>query len=210
MIKASLILVLFLGYSFITFVQTVTIGNQVWMTKNLNVDKFRNGDPIPHARTDEEWKKAGENEEPAWCYYESDTRNGEKFGKLYNWYAVNDKRGLAPSGYHVPTDIEWTTLTNYLGEDNGIKLKSTKGWNNNGNGTNICGFLGLPNGIRLDEGDIYFFGIGELGYWWSSTIGLTDYDSYGRHLDSDSNLLFRGCGSDYYNGNGFSVRCLRD
>jgi len=93
MIKASLILVLFLGYSFITFVQTVTIGNQVWMTKNLNVDKFRNGDPIPHARTDEEWKKAGENEEPAWCYYESDTRNGEKFGKLYNWYAVNDKRG---------------------------------------------------------------------------------------------------------------------
>ena len=108
--------------------ETITIGTQVWMTKNLNVDKFRNGDPIPQAKTDEEWKTAGENKQPAWCYYDNDPANGAKYGKLYNWYAVNDARGLAPAGYHVPSDAEWTILENQLGSDAATKMKSTSGW----------------------------------------------------------------------------------
>jgi uncharacterized protein (TIGR02145 family) len=106
----------------------VTIGHQVWMTKNLDVDKFRNGDPIPQAKTDAEWEAAGKNKEPAWCYYNNDPANGVKYGKLYNWYAVNDSRGLAPVGYHIPSDAEWMQLTDFLGSEAGSKMKSTTGW----------------------------------------------------------------------------------
>ena len=114
-----------------SFTQSVTIGTQVWTTKNLDVATFRNGDAIQQAKTDEEWKAAGENKQPAWCYYENNTANGTKYGKLYNWYAVNDYRGLAPAGWHVPTDEEWTVLSTYLGGDAvaGKKMKSTSGWN---------------------------------------------------------------------------------
>ena len=108
--------------------KTVTIGAQVWMVANLNVSTFRNGDLIPQATSDAEWKAAGKNKQPAWCYYDNDAKNGAKYGKLYNWYAVNDPRGLAPSGYHVPTDAEWTTLDNFLGVDAGKKMKNTSGW----------------------------------------------------------------------------------
>ncbi len=109
---------------------TVIMGKQVWMAKNLDVDKFRNGDRIPQAKTNEDWKKAGENQEPAWCYYDNDREYGKKYGKLYNWYAVSDPRGLAPKGWHVPTDEEWLKLTDYLGGDKvaGTKMKSTSGW----------------------------------------------------------------------------------
>jgi hypothetical protein len=93
----------------------VTIGSQVWMTKNLDVATFRNGDPIPQAKTYEEWEKAGENKQPAWCYYDNDPANGAKYGKLYNWYTVADPRNVCPVGWHVPTDAEWTVLTDYLG-----------------------------------------------------------------------------------------------
>lgn len=104
--------------------KTVTIGTQVWMKENLNVSTFRNGDPIPEAKTDEEWKAAGDAKQPAWCYYDNDPNNGAKYGKLYNWYAVNDSRGLAPEGWHVPTDQEWTDLIGFLGDDAGKKMKS--------------------------------------------------------------------------------------
>jgi uncharacterized protein (TIGR02145 family) len=107
------------------FSQTVQIGTQVWMTKNLDLSTFRNGDPIPEAKTEEEWTKAGENHQPAWCYYDKDVTNGAKYGKLYNWYAVNDARGLAPVGYHIPTDDEWMDLEDFLGPDAGDKMKST-------------------------------------------------------------------------------------
>ena len=128
--KATLTLFLFvlIGTDSTIFSQTITIGTQVWMTKNLDVSTFRNGDPIPEAKTDEEWKRASENKQPAWCYYENDSKNGAKYGKLYNWYAVNDSRGLAPASWHIPTDEEWTTLENQLGDD-GKKMKSTSGWN---------------------------------------------------------------------------------
>ena len=108
--------------------KTVTIGTQVWMTKNLDVSTFRNGDPIPEVKTNEEWLKAGENNQPAWCYYDNNPANGVKYGKLYNWYAVNDPRGLAPVGYHIPTDAEWTILEDFLGDDEGKKMKTTSGW----------------------------------------------------------------------------------
>jgi len=182
----------------------VTIGNQVWMAENLNVAKFRNGDPIPHAKTDDEWEKAGENEQPAWCYYENDPANGAKYGKLYNWYAVNDPRGLAPVGYHIPSDAEWTKLEDYLGSDAGTKMKSTSGWARNGNGTNSSGFNGLPGGGRSASG--LFNGVGSGGNWWSSSEDEAD-DAWGRGLSCDSGNVFRDY---YYKEVGFSVRCLRD
>jgi uncharacterized protein (TIGR02145 family) len=131
--KASFTLFLFvlIGTCSAIFSQTVTIGTQVWMTKNLDVSTFRNGDPIPQAKTKEEWEKAGENQQPAWCYYDNDPANGAKYGKLYNWYAVIDSRGLAPVGYHIPSDAEWTKLTDFLGGKSVAvtKMKSKSGWN---------------------------------------------------------------------------------
>ncbi|MEA3495339.1 MAG: fibrobacter succinogenes major paralogous domain-containing protein [Bacteroidota bacterium] len=204
------------------------IGYQVWMAENLNVEKFRNGDPIPHAKTREEWEKARGNKEPAWCYYDNDPVNGVWYGKLYNWYAVNDPRGLAPEGWHVPSDDEWTKLTDYLeGEDNaGGKLKQTgiKHWNSpnlniphlktaspnyiatNFRVTNETGFTALPGGSRNDYG--YFNSIGYNGRWWSATA--TEY--------SDSNACFRCMSYSYSSVSrhdlnkacGLSVRCLRD
>ena len=96
-------------------IKEVVIGNQVWMAENLNVDTFRNGDPIPHAQTNKEWSKAGKNRQPAWCYYNNDAAIGAKYGKLYNWYAINDPRELAPKGYHIPNNEEWIALIDYLG-----------------------------------------------------------------------------------------------
>ena len=95
--------------------KTVTIGTQIWMKENLNVSTFRNGDPIPEAKTAEEWQAAGEAKQPAWCYYDNDSKNGVKYGKLYNWYAVNDSRGLAPVGWHVPDNDEWEVLEGIAG-----------------------------------------------------------------------------------------------
>lgn len=108
--------------------KSVKIGTQTWMTENLNVSTFRNGDPIPEAKTKEEWEKAIEEGKPAWCYYDNDPKNGAKYGKLYNWYAVSDPRVLAPNGWHIPIYAEWSILENYLGKDAGKKMKSTSGW----------------------------------------------------------------------------------
>jgi len=187
----------------------VNIGKQVWMVKNLNVDKFRNGDPIPNAKTDEEWRKAGDEGKPAWCYYENDPNNGAKYGKLYNWYAVNDPRGLAPKGWHVPSDEEWTELTDTLGGPEfiifiGYSMKSTSGWSINEFSTNSSGFSGLPGGYRNNNGD--FTAIGEHGHWWSSTEYPTDY-AYFRTLICFTGSVGRMGSSKKF---GFSVRCLSD
>ena len=88
---------------------------QVWMTSNLDVNKFRNGDPIPEVKSTEEWLKAAENKQPAWCYYDNNPANGSKYGKLYNWYAVSDPRRLAPFGYHIPSNEEWTSFSGLPG-----------------------------------------------------------------------------------------------
>jgi uncharacterized protein (TIGR02145 family) len=201
---------LFILMLFITgmsYAQTVQIGTQVWMTKNLDVSTFRNGDPIPEAKTNEEWKIAGENKQPAWCYYDNDPANGAKYGKLYNWYAVNDSRGLAPTGWHVPSADEWKTLTDFLGGEGvaGTKMKSKSGWEKNGNGTNTSGFSGLPGGRRYSNGTL-FYAIGNEGSWWSSTEGISSY-AWHRYLYCD----FRYVGGGFEEkGKGFSVRCLRD
>ena len=117
--------------------EEIKIGDQVWSKKNLNTDRFNNGDIIPHAKTEEQWKKAALNKQPAWCYFKNDVANGTKLGKLYNWYAVNDPRGIAPDGWRIPTDSDWKQLVNYLGgsyemgwgySDPANKMKSTTGW----------------------------------------------------------------------------------
>ena len=89
----------------------VKIGEQVWMSENLQTSTYRNGDPIQYANSNQEWLDFAYVGEGAWCYYENDDQNGMKYGKLYNWYAVNDSRGLAPKGYHIPSDAEWTVLS---------------------------------------------------------------------------------------------------
>ena len=106
-------IILLIAYS--SFAQpVVNIGRQVWMLRNLNVSNFRNGDVIAEARTNEEWIAAGKEGKPAWCYYENKMENNVIYGKLYNWYAINDFRGIAPEGWHVPTDNEWSEVTSFL------------------------------------------------------------------------------------------------
>ena len=105
-----LFFILTITFSPFNFAQEVQIGNQIWHERNLDVTNFRNGDEIPEVKTGEEWARATENEQPAWCYYENDSLRGQKRGKLYNWYAVNDKRGLAPKGWRVPKLFDFQVL----------------------------------------------------------------------------------------------------
>jgi uncharacterized protein (TIGR02145 family) len=105
------------------------IGEQVWTTSNLNVTKFQNGDPIYEAKTNAQWINASEEKKPAWCYLQNNVQNGVIYGKLYNWYAVNDPRGLAPKGWHIPSLSEWVELETFLGKNLvNAALKSTVGW----------------------------------------------------------------------------------
>ena len=186
----------------------VKIGTQVWTSKNLDVSTFRNGEPIPQAKSEGEWIKSNQNEQPAWCYYDNDVQNDKKYGKLYNWYAVNDSRGLAPKGYHVPTDAQWTVLTDFLGGEDkaGDKMKSKAGWPINGNGNNSSGFNVLPGGTRSYNGPFGYIGTG--GFWWSSTEYYNIFRfAWIRFLNYDSGSVERFY---FYRGSGFSVRCLRD
>ena len=181
----------------------VTIGNQAWTTKNLDVATYRNGDVIPQVQEQSTWASLTTG---AWCYYGNDASNGTKYGKLYNWYAVNDPRGLAPNGYHIPTDAEWTKLRDYLGGESeaGTKMKSSTGWDSNGNGTNSSGFAGFPGGYRGGNGT--FRSIGRNGYWWSATESGA-YDAWYRVLYYLNGYVSRGFN---YEQNAFSVRCLGD
>lgn len=182
----------------------IKIGNQVWMTDNLNVNKFHNGVTIPESKNAEEWKKAGEAGEPAWCYYDNDPANGAKYGRLYNWYAVNHPSGLAPKGWKIPSNDDWSLLTKYLGADAGKKMKSTIGWLENGNGTNETGFNALPGGFR--NYGVGFGGIGYSGYYWCGTEGDTDYGWVWFVHYHGSEVVREGSGK----GMGYYVRCVRD
>lgn len=138
--------------------KSVTIGTQVWMKENLNVSTFRNGDPIPEAKTAEEWKAAGEAKQPAWCYYDNDPKNGAKYGKLYNWYAVNDPRGIAPVGWHVPNNSEWDNYKNYFNNFYNGELdekKSKSGWKNT-HTYNICNNCKNWNGAYKSKNSCHF------------------------------------------------------
>ena len=154
--------------------QMVTICNQVWSKENLNVSKYRNGDIIPQVTDPTQWSnlKTG-----AWCYYNNDSANGAIYGKLYNWYAVNDPRGLAPSGYHIPSFTEWVTLSTCLGGDSiaggAMKETGTNHWASpNSAATNSSNFTGLPGGNRAYTTIVdvtSFVNIYKFGYWWSSS-----------------------------------------
>lgn len=185
---------------------TTTIGDQVWMKINLDVSNFRNGDSIPEAKTSKEWEDAGKERKPAWCYYGFGGPMDEKrYGKLYNWYAVNDRRGLAPKGWHIPSDAEWKQLIDYLGgADTAItKMKDPQDWVD-GIATNESGFSAFPGGYTISNGTFWYIGL--YGYWWSST----EYNSrkaWARFMG------YRACCVGRENGtkrSGLSVRCLRD
>jgi uncharacterized protein (TIGR02145 family) len=183
---------------------TVGIGSQKWAIANLNVTTFRNGDTIPEAKTNKEWVAAGDAGKPAWCYYNNNPALGLKYGKLYNWYAVNDPRGLAPEGWTLASDTDWMKLTNGLGGPGaaGNKLKNNTGWSEGDNGSNASGFIGLPGGYRIENG--IFQNLGSIGIWWSTTEGnsLTAID----HYLAQSGTIGR---SNSPRQRGESVRCLR-
>ncbi len=185
---------------------SVKIGNQIWSTENLSVVTFRNGDVIPEAKTAKEWETYGAAGEAAWCYYEKDSVNGNKYGRLYNLYAVNDPRGLSPKGWHVPSDVEWSTLETYLGGTSvaGVKMKSNKGWKKEGNGTNSSNFSALPGGFRSNNGT--FINIGSNGYWWSSPDNGSTL-AWCRNLNYDNTSVGR---RNNVKSGGFSVRLVKD
>ena len=186
---------------------SVTIGTQVWTNENLDVTTYRNGDTIPQVTDGTAWAALTTG---AWCYYENRTDSGSVYSKMYNWYAVNDPRGLAPQGWHVPSAAEFTTLSTFLGGDSvaGGKLKSTGTslWQSpNSSATNDSGFTGLPGGYRFSNG--VFYGINQVGLWWSSTqIDATT--AFSRQLSSGNGVFSE---VNYLNKKGgFSVRLVQD
>jgi len=188
---------------------TIVIGTQQWMSKNLDVAFYRNGDPIPQVTDPAAWAGLTTG---AWCFYNNDPIQGIKYGKIYNWYAVNDPRGLAPKGWHIPSDAEWTTLGNTLGGElvAGGKMKEpgTLNWTAPNTGAdNSSGFAGLPGGYRSFGGTFTtFFDIGNNGYWWSSTETTTTNAWFRIVTYFDGSL-----GSfSFSKRGGISVRCLRD
>ena len=192
----------------------IMIGHQIWMPQNLAVSTFRNGDTIPEAKSRKEWIAYLRNRQPAWCYYENDSLNAEN-GKLYNWFAVNDSRQLAPAGWHIPTGKEWQELYDFLGGDTADvadQMKSTYGWKQGRNGSNSSGFNALPAGSRsfplLGPKDGFNF-MGNHAIWWTSSPPTKLQD-------------VRMCFALYRTGkpnpifvwesilNGYSVRCIKD
>ena len=196
---------------------TIKIGEQWWMAENLKVTRYRNGDPIPNVTDESAWSDLTTG---AYCSYENDPANAETYGYLYNWYAVNDPRGLAPEGWHVPTDAEWKQLemslgmsqsqaddVGWRGTDEGGKLKETgtAHWKSSNEGaTNESGFSALPGGGRYGNGR--FLNAGDGAFFWSSTEINRNYVW----------LRGLGYGDSHFNRsyndlqNGFSVRCVRD
>ncbi|MHA8094933.1 fibrobacter succinogenes major paralogous domain-containing protein [Aquirufa lenticrescens] len=194
------------GFEEIDINAPVKIGNQFWMPKNLNVDTFRNGDIIPEVKTVEDWQAAGINGQPAYCTYNNDPLMGEKYGKLYNWHAVNDPRGLAPVGFRVPSNQDWQDLAAFLGGDQkkiGKKLKATFDWNVKELGTDEFGFSALPGGNRGHYWGSYEQ-IGLRANWWSSTD--QSVDSAWSLYESGNWWTF----STSRKGEGISVRCIID
>lgn len=194
----------------------VKIGTQIWMVENLKVTKYNDGTIIPTVTEGTAWQALTTG---AWCNYNNDAANGAKYGKLYNWYAVNTGK-LAPAGWHVPTDAEWTTLNNYVSANLGTSgsvgkaLAATTDWSTStgvgeiGNDltkNNSTGFSALPAGSRYIDG---YFNINYVCNWWSST--QYDYDignALRRNMGSDNSVL----SSWYYNKEGgLSVRCIKD
>jgi uncharacterized protein (TIGR02145 family) len=182
-----------------------TICGKDWMKKNLDVSTYRNGDPIPQVTDPSEWLGLTTG---AWCYYENNSANGTVYGKLYNWYAVNDPRGLAPAGWHVATDAEWTAMTTCLGGETvaggALKEAGDTHWWNNTDATNSSGFTALPAGYRAD----LFYNITYETYFWTSTEvdGSTALARYLQFTNGGIHTDLPGDGKYA----GVSVRCTRN
>ena len=184
----------------------VTIGTQIWTGCNATVSTYANGNTIPYVDNATAWAALTTG---AWCYYNNDPTTEAAYGKLYNWYAVTDPRGFAPAGYHVPTDAEWTVLTDYLGGLTvaGGKMKEVGfcHWlSPNTGATNTSLFTGLPGGYRNYVGD--YNGMGGFGYWWSSTENYTGAAWY-RYLVYDYSIVYR---QSFDNKDGYSVRFIKN
>jgi uncharacterized protein (TIGR02145 family) len=198
-----------------TSFETVIIGNQEWTKKNLDVSTYSDGTPIPEVTDPTQWDKLTTG---AWCYYNNDPKNGPVYGKLYNWYAVAGiydadnpalRKKLVPTGWHIPSDSEWTELIDFLGGESvaGDKMKSTGTslWiSPETYATNESGFTGLPGGARIYNA--IFNNIGYSGSWWSPTEKVTSYACY-RNLSKTRSSVYK---ANYDVRSGFSVRCIRD
>lgn len=197
--------------------KTVQIGEQLWMAENLKVTHYRNGDQIPNISDNNVWENM---DDGAYCSYNNTDSNIDIYGLLYNWYVVDDSRGLAPTGWHIPTDGEWKQLEMYLGmsqseadstdwrgTDEGGKLKEagTTHWSSPNEGaSNESGFSALPGGFRDEDG--FFFLISYGGNWWSST-------KFGNFLAWDRSLHYKHSDIYLYGSDkqyGLSVRCIND
>jgi uncharacterized protein (TIGR02145 family) len=186
--------------------QLVTISNQIWTKTNLNVSKYRNGDIIPQVTNSLQWANLTTG---AWCYYNNDSANGMVYGKLYNWYAVIDPRGLAPVGYHIPSTNEWQNLVGNFGGQalagSALKESGILHWMSpNTDATNSSGLTGLPGGSCSQYGT--FSSLKYNAYFWSST---EEFVSTSRYVDLNFNNVISM--SNFDNKlNGFSVRCLKN
>jgi uncharacterized protein (TIGR02145 family) len=201
--------------------KTFKIGRQVWMLENLNTDVFLNGDKILHAKTVNEWIEAGINNMPAWCYYNNDEKIGSLYGKLYNWFAVNDSRGIAPKGFHIPNNDDWLELINSYGDahEAGDQMRCLKYWDEKWFGTDKEGFNALPGGYRSNGAGALtknkdgsplshaaFYDKGKSCYLWSaSNKNNTHASCY--YLTSENVQLYN---YSWYKGQGFSVRCIKN
>lgn len=205
----------------------IKIGTQIWTSKNLEVTIYRNNDSIRFASNEEEWQDAVSKKEGAWCYYENNKYVNDNCGKLYNWYAVNDPRGLAPLGYHIPSKSEWETLINDLGGDteagyqmivvnrdgniwNNSRPDPDKPWKRFPN--NSSGFSAFPGGFRHQNGGFGGASNGNLGqdhdigFWWSASE-LDQVTAWYFYLTSDNFVTNKYIEKKTF---GFSVRCIKD
>jgi uncharacterized protein (TIGR02145 family) len=191
----------------------IQLGSQVWMTKNLEVTTFNNGEPIPQVTSDAEWEKAGKEGRPAWCYYNNDSTTSAKYGRMYNWYALNDPRGLAPQGWHIPTNQEWITLEEFFGiPDAGTRMKCDTALDNTNPGKNNPGFCAVLGGYRDRNGR--FTGMDEFTYLSGITqdtmLNLKEDERFfiwGRGLHHANSTVMR-CGLDKKFG--LYVRCIKN
>ena len=184
---------------------TITVGTQVWMVENLKVTKYSNGDGIPNITDNTQW---GNLITGAYCNNNNLT-NANAYGRLYNEYAVNDSRNLAPTGWHVATAAEFDELITYLGGTNvgGGKMKEAGNshWvNPNTGATNESSFTALPGGFRSNDGT--FIDVGDIGIWWSSTEYIADNVWY-YEMNYNDTYVHK---VSSFKGGGFSVRCIRD
>jgi uncharacterized protein (TIGR02145 family) len=189
--------------------KTVKIGDQWWMAENLKVTHYQNGDEIPHVTNDSIWQSFWQSRGPgAYCEYENDENYVATYGRLYNWYAVEDSRNIAPAGWHVATEAEWQTLIRCLGDAAaaGGKMKEagTTHWSEPNTGaTNRSGFAVLPAGTRSggEYSSLYYYTI-----FWSSS-NLVGSQAYDAELEHDGSTAWMGSGIKC---NGYSIRCIKD